>query len=107
MFGNLGRMMKLASELKTKLPELQARLAASEYTDEADGGVVKATVNGKLKLVGLDIAPEVLAEADAGVLEDLIKVAVSAAQDQAIQAAREAMQELTGGMDVPGLTDSL
>jgi len=109
MFGNLGKMMKLASELKTKLPEMQQRLAESEYTAEAGGGGVAATVNGKMALVGLKISKELLADPevarDPEMLSDLVKAAVSAAQEKAAAAARQAMTELTGGMEIPGLTD--
>ncbi len=103
MFGNLGKMVKLAGELKTKLPELQAKLAASEYTAQAGGGAVSATVNGRLQLCGLTISPEALADGrtDTAMLEDLVKAAASA-QQEAAAASREAMMELTGGMDFPG-----
>ncbi len=101
MFGNIGKMMKLASELKTKLPEMQAALAMREYTAVAGGGAVSATVNGKMQLVDVKIAPEVLADGDAEMLADLIKASVSSAQQKAAEAAAEAMKELTGGMDLP------
>lgn len=107
MFGDLGKMMKLAGEMKRRLPEMQARLAASEYAAEAGGGVVSATVNGKMQLVGLRVDPAVLAEGDATMLEDLIKAAVSAAQGKAAAAAAEAMKELTGGLPLPGLEGML
>jgi hypothetical protein len=32
---------------------------------------------------------------------------VSSAQEQAAKAAQDAMRELTGGMDLPGLTDAM
>ena len=105
MFGNMGKMMKLASELKTKLPEMRERLEAGQHTSAAGGGVVSATVNGKMQLVELKIDPGVLADdsMDTEMLADLIKAAVSSAQEKAATAAREAMNELTGGMDLPGL----
>ena len=105
MFGNLAKMMKLAGEMKTKMPELQAKLAASEYTAEAGGGAVRATVSGKLQLVDLKIDKSVLADDDVDVemLEDLIKAAVSSAQTDAAEAAKQAMTELTGGIEIPGL----
>lgn len=106
MFGNIGKMMKLAGEMKTKLPAMQERLASSVYTAEAGGGAAKATVNGKGTLVELSIAPSALADPqmNAGLLADIVKAAVSAAQEQASQAAQAAMKELTGGMEIPGLT---
>ena len=112
MFGNLGKIMKLAGEMKTKMPEMQAKLTASEYTASAGGGAVSATVNGKLALVDVKIDPSLLAgqgdgEADVEMLEDLVKAAVAAAQEQSATAAKQAMQELTGGMDIPGLGEML
>jgi hypothetical protein len=105
MFGELGRMMKLAAEIKTRLPEIQAKLAAAEFTAEAGGGAVRVTVNGKLALVDVKIDPKLLSDARAGAeaIADLVKSAVAAAQDRAVKAAKEMMKELTGGMDIPGL----
>lgn len=107
MFGDLGKlgdlakMMKMAGEMKRKLPELQQKLAQSEYTAKAGGGMVSATVSGKLELVGLEIDPRVIEDADAPLLADMVKAAVAAAQRQAAEAAAAAMKELTGGMPLP------
>ena len=97
MFGNIGKIMQLVSDMKTKMPEMKAKLEASTYTAQAGNGVVSVTVNGKLKLVDLTIDPTV----EIAMLEDFIKAAVSTAQAQATEAAEEAMKELTGGMDLP------
>ena len=104
MFGDLGKIMKIAGQMKTKMPEVQATLEASEYTAEA-GGVVKATVSGKLAVTDVKIDPEAIGDlaGDVEMLEDLIKAAIAAAQRKAADAAAEAMKELTGGMDIPGL----
>lgn len=107
MFGNLGKMMKMAGQMREKLPELQQKLAETMYVGEAGGGAVRATVNGKLALEQLEIEPSVLAEGDPGKVEELIIAAVSSAQQRAADAAQEAMQELTGGMDLPALRQML
>jgi len=103
MFGDIGRLMKLAGEMKRKMPEMKARLESSRFTAAAGGGVVTAVVNGKGILADLKIDKSLLsgAQADAEMLEDLVKAAVSAAQAKATAAADEAMKELTGGMDLP------
>jgi DNA-binding YbaB/EbfC family protein len=107
MFGDLGKIMKIAGEMKKKMPEMKERLAASEYTAQAGGGVVQATVNGKLQLTDLKLSEQLLADGDLSLemLEDVVKAAISSAQAQAAQAAEDAMKELTGGMDLPGLSD--
>jgi DNA-binding protein YbaB len=103
MFGDIGKMLKMVGEMKRRMPEVQAMLAASEYTAETGGGAVKATVNGKMVLVGLEIAPAAMSDAlnNPALLADLIKSAVAAAQTQAADAAAAAMKELTGGIDLP------
>jgi DNA-binding YbaB/EbfC family protein len=103
MFGDIGKLMKLAGEMKRRMPEMQEKLASSEFTASAGGGAVTAVVNGKLALVDLKIDPSVLADGamDAGMLEDLIKAAVCSAQQQAMAGAAEAMKEITGGMELP------
>lgn len=105
MFGDLGKIMKIAGKMKEEMPALKEKLANTDYTAEAGGGAVSATVNGKLALVELKISEQVRNDpgVDFDMLEDLIKAAVAAAQTQAAQAAAEAMRELTGGMDLPGM----
>ncbi|MBL7133767.1 MAG: YbaB/EbfC family nucleoid-associated protein [Phycisphaerae bacterium] len=108
MFGELGKMMKMLGQLKTRLPEMQAKLESSRYTAEAGGGAVSATVNGKLGLIDIKISPEVPAERlEAEMLEDLVKAAVSAAQAKAAKAAKKGLSELTGGMELPPGLDQM
>ncbi len=107
MFGDFGKMLKIASQVKTKMPEIREKIESSSHTAEAGGGAVSATVSGKMELVDLRIAPELLAGADAGLVEDAVKAAVAAAQKQAAEFAKEAMLELTGGEEVAGLNDML
>jgi len=100
MFGDLGKMIKLAAEMKSRIPAVQAKLAAGRFEADA-GGVVSAVVDGKGILLDLRIDQRVFEGRDAAMLKDLVKTAVSAAQDQATQAAADAMKELTGGMGLP------
>lgn len=106
MFGDFGKMIKLLGQLKTKLPELQEQLASSRYSGASAGGEVSATVNGRMQLQDLQIDAEAMGEGppDPQQLGDLVKTAVCAAQDQAAKAVKQAMSELTGGAEIPGLT---
>ncbi|MBC8372712.1 MAG: YbaB/EbfC family nucleoid-associated protein [Planctomycetes bacterium] len=107
MLGNIGKMMKLVGELKTRLPEMQKKLDEGKFTASAGGGAVKATVTGKMRIVGIKLDKDLLADVDCEVLEDLIKAAVAAAQEEAADAAKAAMKELTGGVEIPGLSGML
>lgn len=103
MFGDIGKLMQLAGRIKTELPKLREKLAAAEHSAAAGGGAVRATVNGRMELVDVKIDPDVLADADAEMLADLVKAAVAAAQKKAADAAAVAMKDLTGGMELPGM----
>jgi DNA-binding protein YbaB len=58
-----------------------------------------------MRFVDLKIDRSLLADGqtDAAMLEDLIKAAFSGAQKKAAEAAAAAMNELTGGMNIPGI----
>jgi DNA-binding protein YbaB len=109
MFGDLGRMLKAAADVKRRMPEVQARLESSRHVGEASGGAVRATVNGKLRVLEVRIDAGLLADGDvdAHALGELVRRALCAAQDEAAEAAVEAMGELTGGVALPGLDGML
>lgn len=108
MFGDLGKMVKMLGQLKTRLPEMQAKLESTRYTAEAGGGAVSATVNGRLGLIDIKISPEAAGEEmKVDLIEDLVKAAVSAAQAKAAKAAKKALSDLTGGMELPPGLDGM
>ena len=103
--GNLTGLFKQAKELQQKLGDVQSELQAMRHEGEAGGGAVVATVNGKGTLVDIKIQPD--AAGDVELLEDLIKSAVGVAAEKAHESAREAMAGMTGGINIPGLSDIL
>ena len=103
MFGDIGKMLGLVGKIKKELPAMKEKLANSQFSGQAGGGAVTATVSGRGQIVDLQIATEALADGDVEMLQDMIKAAVTAAQNDASVAAAAAMKELTGGLDIPGL----
>ncbi len=99
-FGNL---MQQAQDLQEKLAKVQEEAAQRTAQGAAGGGMVKATVNGKLEVVALEIDPSVIDPQDPEMLADLVAAAVN----QGIKAAQalmaEEMGKLTGGLKIPGL----
>ena len=102
---NLPGMIKQAKEMQGRMAEMQKELAAKRHDGDAGGGAVVATVDGRGTLVDIRIQPD--AVADVELLEDLVKGAVAAASSKAIDAAKEEMAKLTGGLNIPGLGDLL
>ena len=98
---NIGRLMKQAQEMQSKMAEMQAKLEAVEISGASGGGLVTATLNGKGDLRGVKIDPALVDPDDVEVLEDLIVAAVNDAKARVDAHASEEMQKLTGGLQLP------
>lgn len=97
-------MMKQAMEMKAKMEEMKEALADERVEASAGGGMVTVVVNGKMKLVSITIDPEVISSDDSEMLETLIRAAVNDAMDKMQDFVKSKMAELTGGINIPGLT---
>jgi DNA-binding YbaB/EbfC family protein len=98
---NLAGLMKQASQMQSKMAEMQTKLEAMEITGEAGAGLVKVTLNGKSDLRGLVIDPKIIDPADAEMLQDLILAAHRDAKTKIEAATAEEMQKVTGGLLLP------
>lgn len=99
-----GDMMKQVQKMQARMMELQEELNAKEVEGSAGGGMVKAIVTGKGDLKAVKIDPQVIKDGDIEMLEDLIVAAVAQAQESASKLNQDTMSELTGGMNIPGLS---
>ena len=94
-------MIKQAQKMQENMQKMQAELEAKEYSAQAGGGVVSATVTGKRELVSLTIDPEAVDPEDVEMLQDMIVAAVNEALRAAESDAASTMQQLTGGLGLP------
>jgi DNA-binding YbaB/EbfC family protein len=99
-----GNIVKQAQELQERLAKVQEEAASRTVEASAGGGMVKATVNGRLEVVRLHIEAAVLQSGDTQMLEDLIVAAVNQGIRAAQQQMADEMSKLTGGLKIPGLT---
>ncbi|MGD8981381.1 MAG: YbaB/EbfC family nucleoid-associated protein [Desulfobacterales bacterium] len=99
----LGKMMKQAQQLQSKMFKLQEELAEKTVETSSGGGMVKVVANGKQQLVSIQIEQEVVDPDDVEMLQDLILAAVNDALTKAQDMVSEEMNKLTGGMNIPGL----
>ncbi len=98
------KMMRQAQQLQQSMMKLQEELESATVETTSGGGVVKVVVTGKLKLESLEIDPEVVTADDVDMLQDLVLAAVNDGLEKAQDMASNRMSELTGGMNIPGLT---
>jgi DNA-binding YbaB/EbfC family protein len=99
--GNLGSLMAKAQQMQEQMRQLQEEMAKKTVSADAGGGMVQATVNGRLELTALKIDKSRLDVNDTEMLEDVIVAAVHAAQAKAADMMKEEIQKLTGGLGLP------
>jgi DNA-binding YbaB/EbfC family protein len=104
---NLPALIKQAQEMGGKMQQLTAELKTKRVTGAAGGGRVEVEANGLGEALAVRIDPALIEKQDRELLEDLLPAAFNAAQQKAKEAHAEAMQQLTGGLQLPGLSEAL
>ena len=99
----MGKMMKQAQQLQSKMLKLQEELADKTVETSSGGGMVKVVANGRQQLVSIQIEQEVVDPDDVEMLQDLILAAVNDALTKAQDMVSGEMSKLTGGLNIPGL----
>ena len=99
---NMQQMMKQVQKMQEAMAKVQADLDQKSVTGDAGGGMVKATVSGKKKLLKIEIAQEVVVPAEKDMLEDLVLIAVNQALENAEMLEQQEMKKVTGG-GMPGM----
>ena len=99
------KMMGKVKEMQTRLKEAQDKLDSLIVHGESGAGMVKATVNGKKKVLAIEVDPSILSTNDKVLLQDLVVAAVNKAMEEADVRAREELRKSTEGLlpQVPGL----
>ena len=88
--------------------QLTEEMKKRRVTGTAGGGMVEIELNGLMEALHCRVDPQLFAQNDRELLEDLIVAAVNQGVSKARQMYSEAMRELTGGMQLPaGLQEAL
>ena len=99
----MGKMMKQAQQLQSRMLKLQEELAEKTVETTSGGGMVKVVANGKQQVVSIQIEKEVVDPDDLEMLQDLILAAINDALIKSQEMVSGEMSKLTGGMNMPGL----
>jgi len=91
---NLNDLMAQASAMQQQLQSAQDKLAETELTGTAGGGLVTATIKGTGELVKLVIKPEVCDPEDTETLADLVIAAVRDANAKAAEVQQAFMPQM-------------
>jgi nucleoid-associated protein EbfC len=105
--GNLGAIWKQASELGGQLKKLDVELKNRRTTGTAGGGMVQIEINGGLEVLQCKIDPQLIAQGDRELLEDLLVAAVNQAVAKGKELHAAALRDITGGLQFPGMQEAL
>ena len=102
----MAKMLKQAQDVQKKIENVQSELDDLQINGESGGGLVKATVNGKMELLDISLQADILEE-EKDMIEDLIISAVNNALAKAQEESQNRMNSVTGGMmsgmKIPGM----
>lgn len=105
MMNNKGMagMMKQMQVMQQKLDKIQQELENKIISAESGGGMVKASVNGKQRLLSIKVDPSLLTDVE--MMEDLIVAAINKAMEESTQLNQEETKKAYSGMmpNIPGM----
>jgi len=105
---NLTSLIKQAQQITSHMGELTEAMKNQRVTGTSGGGMVEIEVNGLMEVLRCRIDPQLFAQSDRELLEDLVIAAVNQAILKGKQMHAETMKDLTGGIPLPGnLQDAL
>ncbi len=103
MKGGMQGMMKQVQKMQAEMQKIQSELVNLTVSEEAGGGMIKATANGQKEIISIEIDSQVINKDDKEILEDLVVAAVNKALTSAGKMAEEQMAKVTKGMLPPGI----
>ena len=102
----MSQIMKQTQQMQKEMSVVQETLEELAMEDVAGDGLVKVKMNGKQKLLEIDIDPAVQHE-KLDLLEDLISIAVNQAmvksQDKAQKRINAVTGSILGNIQLPGI----
>lgn len=104
----LGKMKELteafkkAQQVQAGAKQLQDELEQMEIEGKSDDGLVKVVLSGNQEPRRVEIDPQAI-EQGAQALSELVTTAMKDAYEKSTATMRERMEELTSGLNLPGL----
>ena len=103
MFGNLGEManlLKKAKDIQRNMAEMKEEMARTEFSASSADQEVVVVVSGDFQVKSVKVSPAI---ADNENLGNIIMSTTNSALAAAKSAMQSKMQEITGGLNIPGL----
>ena len=104
---DINGIMQQAQQMQGKIAKIQQDLARMTITGSAGGGMVQVLVTGLGEVISVKIEQQLLTPDEADLLQDLIAAATNDGLRKAKETGKQAMGQLSHGINIPGLTNIL
>jgi len=102
---DMNSLMQQVQQMQAKMANIQEELKSKTATGTAGGGMVTVTANGKSEILSIEIEKEIISVDEKEILQDLITAATNDALRKVKAIGKEEMTKLTGGMNIPGISN--
>lgn len=108
MFGDMGKLLKQAQEMQSKMKEIQKELKDLEVLGESGKGLlqkealVKVVASGEMEIKQIVLHDQFAAKETLEQCQ-LLQAAINNALKQAKDISADKLKEATGGLKIPGL----
>lgn len=102
-------LQQMLAQVRQMQENLQKQVESLHVEASAGGGMVTVKMNGQKQVTEIRIEPEIFAEKDQELLQDLVRAAVNEAVRRVDDELADQMKSLTGGLSgmaglkIPGL----
>lgn len=100
---DIGALMKQATKMQKELKVKEEELQNKTYEASVNGGLINVSVTGRNQMENIEIDESLLEKDNKEILQDMILMAVNQALGKMNEDKEETMQELTGGIKMPGM----
>ena len=102
---DISALMKQAQAMQEQLKRMQDEAAQKTVEANSGGGMVRAIVDGSMRVRRIEIDQGLLAANDKSMIEDLIVVAVNDGLRRVQEIVADEMRKLSpfGGLNLPGI----
>lgn len=102
---DMSNMFGKMREMQSKLKEVQENLDHITAEGESGGGMVKVIVNGRKKVISVNIEESLMTPQDKEMVQDLVVAAINSAIANVELKSNEEIKKTTEGMipNIPGL----
>ena len=102
--GGMNELMRQASRMQRKIEKRREELGSVEFEAGAGNDQVKAVASGNAEIVRITIDPALLEGEGLEMVQDLVVAACNAALTKAREHVDGELEQVTGGLKIPGMT---